>query len=82
MSYLQIIFMVYIYINFSTIYISAQHQFNESNGSLYTLPAYVIASRAGLLNSTCGKELHHFKDAIDTRILWSLKSKIFNIVQV
>jgi len=40
-----------------------------------TLPAYAIALKANFLNSTtCGKELRIFRDAVDQRILWSLKS--------
>jgi len=39
-----------------------------------TLPAYDIASKADFLNlTTCGKELRIFRDAVDQRILWSLK---------
>ncbi|XP_024888813.1 nose resistant to fluoxetine protein 6-like [Temnothorax curvispinosus] len=38
-----------------------------------TYPAYAIASKADILNSTCGKELKDFRDAVDQRILWSLK---------
>jgi len=38
------------------------------------LPAYAIASKADFLNSTtCGKELWIFRNAVDQRILWSLK---------
>ncbi|GAB1867341.1 Nose resistant-to-fluoxetine protein N-terminal domain-containing protein [Camponotus japonicus] len=38
------------------------------------LPAYIVASRTDLVNSiTCEKELQNFKDAVDHRILWSLK---------
>jgi len=38
------------------------------------LPVYAIASKADFLNSTtCGKELRIFRDAVDQRILWSLK---------
>jgi len=40
---------------------------------LETLPAYAIASKADFLNSTCGKELRIFRNAVDQRILWSLK---------
>ncbi|XP_071648560.1 nose resistant to fluoxetine protein 6-like [Temnothorax longispinosus] len=35
--------------------------------------AYAIASKADILNSTCGKELKDFRDAVDQRIPWSLK---------
>ncbi|XP_077275007.1 nose resistant to fluoxetine protein 6-like [Temnothorax americanus] len=41
--------------------------------SARTLPAYAIASKADVLKSTCGKELKDFRDAVDQRILWSLK---------
>ncbi|XP_012225930.1 nose resistant to fluoxetine protein 6-like [Linepithema humile] len=75
MSHWQVAFTLCICVNFSAlICVSTQiHGFNENNGSNYTLPAYAIASKANLLNSTCGKELHDFRDAIDQRILWSLK---------
>ncbi|XP_072747441.1 nose resistant to fluoxetine protein 6-like [Anoplolepis gracilipes] len=53
---------------------------NKSNENEYenvssnTLPAYIIASRADLVKSNiCGKELRDFRDAVDRRILWSLK---------
>ncbi|XP_012234695.1 nose resistant to fluoxetine protein 6-like [Linepithema humile] len=75
MSHRQIVLILYICVNFiALICASAQnHGSNENNDSNYTLPAYAIATRAGLLNSTCGKELHDFRDAIDQRILWSLR---------
>ncbi|XP_024885390.1 nose resistant to fluoxetine protein 6-like [Temnothorax curvispinosus] len=37
------------------------------------LPAYAVASKADILNSTCGKELKTFRDALSQRTLWSLK---------
>ncbi|XP_071564857.1 nose resistant to fluoxetine protein 6-like isoform X2 [Temnothorax nylanderi] len=41
---------------------------------IQTLPAYAIACKADVLNSTtCGKELKDFRDAVNQRILWSLK---------
>ncbi|XP_072747411.1 nose resistant to fluoxetine protein 6-like isoform X1 [Anoplolepis gracilipes] len=53
---------------------------NKSNENEYenvsssTLPAYIIASRADLVKSIiCGKELRYFRNAMDQRILWSLK---------
>lgn len=84
MSHRQIAFILYthICINFFTL-ISTIHGYNENNSSYYILPAYGIASRADLLNSTrCGMELHNFRDAIDKRILWSLRSKILNIARL
>ncbi|XP_032677213.1 nose resistant to fluoxetine protein 6-like [Odontomachus brunneus] len=49
---------------------------NDTNNRLlpaYTI-AYTIASRADLLNSTtCREELREFRNAVDHRILWSLK---------
>lgn len=76
MSHRQIIFILYICVNFTAlICVSAQNYgFNEKNDSNYTLPVYAIASRADLLNSTCGKELRDFRDAVNQRILWSLRS--------
>ncbi|XP_072747379.1 nose resistant to fluoxetine protein 6-like isoform X2 [Anoplolepis gracilipes] len=39
-----------------------------------TFPAYIISSKADLVKSIiCGKELRDFRDAVDQRILWSLK---------
>uniref|UniRef100_A0ABM1JBE7 Uncharacterized protein LOC107073609 n=1 Tax=Polistes dominula TaxID=743375 RepID=A0ABM1JBE7_POLDO len=39
-----------------------------------TLPVYGMLANAELLNSTkCGKELTEFRQAIDKRILWSLR---------
>ncbi|XP_036138225.1 nose resistant to fluoxetine protein 6 [Monomorium pharaonis] len=47
-------------------------EFND--GRIQISPAYVIASKADLLNSTtCGKELQNFRDAVNRRLLWSLK---------
>ncbi|XP_011868755.1 PREDICTED: nose resistant to fluoxetine protein 6 isoform X2 [Vollenhovia emeryi] len=56
--------------------VSAQfHGSNESNNGIHLLPAYAIASRAGLLGSaTCGMELRDFRDAVDQRVLWGLKT--------
>lgn len=52
--------------------VSAYTKFN--NADIQTLPAYTVASKANLLNSTiCGKELQTFRDAVDQRALWSLK---------
>ncbi|XP_067204228.1 nose resistant to fluoxetine protein 6-like [Linepithema humile] len=75
MLHRKIAFILCICVNFFVLMcVSTQiHEFNENNGSNYTLPAYAIALRADLLNSTCGKELHDFRDAVDQRILWSLK---------
>lgn len=40
------------------------------------LPAYALALRGGLLNSSlCHEELETFKTAVDHRKLWALKSK-------
>lgn len=49
---------------------------NDNNDINYMLPAYAVASVApGFLNSTlCEKELLNFRDAVDQRVLWSLKS--------
>lgn len=48
-----------------------------------TLPAYAVAVESAILDdaSTCRKELDTFRNAIDTKNSWSLKSKntLFNI---
>ncbi|KAL6448079.1 hypothetical protein ACFW04_000249 [Cataglyphis niger] len=62
--------------NFATLYsVSAQIDVsNDNNINSRTIPAYAVALRADLLNSTiCAKELQDFRDAIEQRILWSLK---------
>lgn len=64
-------------VNFATLYrVSAQINASEGNDiNSRVLPAYAVALRANLLNSTiCGKELQDFRDALEQRILWSLKS--------
>lgn len=40
-------------------------------------PAYAVASESSILgiSNACRRQLDIFKDAIDTKILWSLKSK-------
>lgn len=50
---------------------------NLSDVIQHTLPAYAIASKADILpqSSTCRKELSLFKEGVDKRILWSLRSK-------
>ncbi|EFN74220.1 Nose resistant to fluoxetine protein 6 [Camponotus floridanus] len=63
-------------VNFATLYrVSAQINASEGNDiNSRVLPAYAVALRANLLNSTiCGKELQDFRDALEQRILWSLK---------
>jgi len=67
-------FVLCICINLAGLFcVSANTQeFNDAR--IQTLPAYMIASKAVLLNSTtCGKELQIFRDAVNQRILWSLK---------
>lgn len=80
MSQRQLALILCAYINFITLLcVSAQiHKLNNDiskNSNNYVLPAYAIASVASnLLNSTlCEKELLSFRDAVDQRILWSLK---------
>ncbi|XP_011704891.1 PREDICTED: uncharacterized protein LOC105460145, partial [Wasmannia auropunctata] len=81
MSQRQLIFVFCGCINFITLLCASAHnssnndKSNDSNNNYNILPAYAIASTAsGLLNSTlCEKELLNFRDAIDQRILWSLK---------
>ncbi|XP_036144093.1 uncharacterized protein LOC114255062 [Monomorium pharaonis] len=47
----------------------------EFNGDrIHISPAYAIALKADLLNlTTCGKELQNFRDAVNQRLLWSLR---------
>lgn len=82
MLFYHFVFILCICVNFDAL-IGVFGQVNKSNRNEKiinnisdTLPAYIIASRASLVNSTiCGKELRDFRDAVDQRILWSLKSK-------
>jgi len=69
----QLAFILCICTNLAIICVFAQTQ--EINAAhIEILPAYAIASKADFLNSTtCGKELRIFRDAVDQRILWSLK---------
>ncbi|GAB1867720.1 Nose resistant-to-fluoxetine protein N-terminal domain-containing protein [Camponotus japonicus] len=79
MLFYRFVFILCIYINFDAlIYVYAQ--INKSNKIEYekvnnnVLPAYIVASRADFVSSIiCRKELQNFKDAVDQRILWSLK---------
>ncbi|XP_039303953.1 uncharacterized protein LOC120357505 [Solenopsis invicta] len=80
MSQRQLAFILCACVNFTTLFcVSAQiHTWNNNNGNNennYMLPAYTVASIAsGLLNSTlCEKELLDFRDAVNQRILWSLR---------
>ncbi|CAL1684887.1 unnamed protein product [Lasius platythorax] len=62
--------------NFATLHrATAQIDLSKDNDiNSRTLPAYAVALRADLLNSTiCGKELQDFRDAFEQRILWALK---------
>ncbi|EZA56849.1 Nose resistant to fluoxetine protein [Ooceraea biroi] len=81
MSYWQFALILCVCTNLSKLFcVSAQahlkdrlNKLNENAGS-YSLPAYAVASTADLLNSTiCRKELQDFRDAVDQRILWSLR---------
>ncbi|XP_036148364.1 nose resistant to fluoxetine protein 6-like [Monomorium pharaonis] len=50
------------------------HTQKFNDGLIQISPAYAIASKADLLNSTtCGKELQNFRDAVNQQLLWSLK---------
>ncbi|XP_012061139.1 PREDICTED: nose resistant to fluoxetine protein 6-like [Atta cephalotes] len=75
----QLTFILYACVNFTILFcVSAQiHKSNNDNNNSYNyyLPAYAVASAAsGFLNSTlCEKELLNFRDAVDQRILWSLR---------
>ncbi|XP_018404669.1 PREDICTED: nose resistant to fluoxetine protein 6 [Cyphomyrmex costatus] len=68
-------FILYI-CHFATLFcVSAQFHNSNENNSVHLLPAYAIASRASLLGSTtCATELRDFRDAVDQRILWGLKT--------
>ncbi|KAL6435757.1 hypothetical protein ACFW04_005567 [Cataglyphis niger] len=82
MLFYRFLFILYICVNFDAS-IGVFGQINKSNKNEYKkvinnisdmLPAYIIASKASLVNSTmCGKQLRDFRDAVDQRILWSLK---------
>ncbi|XP_039306609.1 uncharacterized protein LOC105205282 [Solenopsis invicta] len=74
MLYQQHQFTWYICTNLVALFCVSVHTREFNDVYIQTLPAYVIASKAELLNSTtCGKELQNFRDAIDQRILWSFK---------
>ncbi|XP_025264528.1 nose resistant to fluoxetine protein 6-like [Camponotus floridanus] len=77
MLFYRFVFILCIYINFDTL-ICVYAQINKYNKiekvNNNVLPAYIVASRFNLVSSiVCGKELQNFKDAVDQRILWSLK---------
>ncbi|XP_077264331.1 nose resistant to fluoxetine protein 6-like [Temnothorax americanus] len=69
----QLAFIFCIYTNLAALLcVSAHSEFNDAR--IQTLPAYEIASKADLLElTTCRKELQNFRDAVNQRILWSLK---------
>ncbi|XP_018315300.1 LOW QUALITY PROTEIN: nose resistant to fluoxetine protein 6-like [Mycetomoellerius zeteki] len=74
----QLTFILCACVNFTILLcVSAQiyESTNDNNNSNYYLPAYAIAAASsGLLNLTlCEKELLNFRDAVDQRILWSLR---------
>ncbi|XP_011881904.1 PREDICTED: nose resistant to fluoxetine protein 6-like [Vollenhovia emeryi] len=78
MSRRQLVFTLCACINFTTlICVSAQipRPNNNSKTISHAPPAYAIASVASsLLNSTlCQEELLNFRNAVDQRVLWSLK---------
>ncbi|XP_039315271.1 nose resistant to fluoxetine protein 6 isoform X2 [Solenopsis invicta] len=73
MSYQRLMFALYLCHSVVFCVSTQFHGSNEDNG-FHLLPAYAVASRANLLNSTtCGIQLHNFRDAVDQRILWGLK---------
>jgi len=82
MSHWQFVLILYICANLTTLFcVSAQGYVKDTanklnkNVSNYLLPAYAVAATADFLNLTiCRKELQNFRDAIDQRILWSLRS--------
>ncbi|KYN44570.1 Nose resistant to fluoxetine protein 6 [Trachymyrmex septentrionalis] len=77
----QLTFILYACVNFTILFcVSAHnliHKSNNDNNDRYNyyLPAYAVASEASsLLNSTlCEEELLNFRNAVDQRILWSLR---------
>ncbi|XP_039305525.1 nose resistant to fluoxetine protein 6 isoform X2 [Solenopsis invicta] len=75
MSYQRLMFVLYLChsVVFCVSYSTQFHGSNENN-DIHLLPAYAVASRANLLNSTiCRIQLQNFRDAVDQRILWGLK---------
>ncbi|CAL1678841.1 unnamed protein product [Lasius platythorax] len=79
MLFCRFIFILCICINFDALS-CVFAQVHGSNDNKYEkissniLPAYTVALRADLVNSTiCRKELRDFRDAVNQRILWSLK---------
>ncbi|KAG5322560.1 NRF6 protein, partial [Pseudoatta argentina] len=75
MSHQRFTFISYI-CHFATLFcVSAQFHNSNKNNIIHLLPAYAIASRASLLGSaTCATELQDFRDAVDQRMLWGLKT--------
>jgi len=70
----QLAFTLYICLNLIALFCVAAPIQKLSDVRIRTQPAYVISSMADYLNSTmCGKELQNFRDAIDHRMLWSLR---------
>ncbi|XP_071579283.1 nose resistant to fluoxetine protein 6-like [Temnothorax nylanderi] len=70
----QIAFILCICTNLAALFCVSAHTQEFNSAHIQALPAYAIASKADLLNSTsCGKELKNFRDAVNQRILWSLK---------
>ncbi|XP_011860137.1 PREDICTED: nose resistant to fluoxetine protein 6-like [Vollenhovia emeryi] len=59
-------------IKFSTLCFA--HKLKLINSATETVPAYTVAGKYDFLKSTtCGEQLKIFRDAVDQRILWSLK---------
>ncbi|XP_036140702.1 nose resistant to fluoxetine protein 6 isoform X3 [Monomorium pharaonis] len=74
MLYRQFQFTWCIYISLVLLLCVSVHTQEFNGTSSQISPVYVIASKADFLNSTtCGKELQSFRDAVNHRILWSLK---------
>ncbi|XP_012528415.1 nose resistant to fluoxetine protein 6 isoform X2 [Monomorium pharaonis] len=76
MSQRQLTFILCVCVNFTTLLSAQIHKWNNDNSkNNYMLPGYAVAAVAlGLLNSTlCEKELLNFRDAVDQRVLWSLR---------
>ncbi|XP_071629815.1 nose resistant to fluoxetine protein 6-like isoform X2 [Temnothorax longispinosus] len=70
----QFAFILCICTNLAALFCVSAHTQEFNSARIQALPAYAIASKADLLNSTsCGKELKNFRDAVNQRILWSLK---------
>ncbi|XP_011858614.1 PREDICTED: uncharacterized protein LOC105556150 isoform X2 [Vollenhovia emeryi] len=61
-------------IKFSTLCFAHKLKLTQINSATETVPAYTVAGKYDFLKSTtCGEQLKIFRDAVDQRLLWSLK---------